>query len=107
MENHETPGAEYPNANDSEDTETNRTSALPNFMPQILPDDEIAKAINPVMVNQCTYQKHCFIILWTLRTNSSSTWSYRNISSKYRWNHHSFWSCNQTRKKVTWDKRQI
>ena len=42
IENDETPGAEYPN----EDTKTNKTSAIPNFMPQILPDDEIAKDIN-------------------------------------------------------------
>ena len=25
-------------------TKTNKTSAIPNFMPQILPDDEITKA---------------------------------------------------------------
>ena len=32
--------------NDSEDTETSKTSVIPNFMPQLLPDDEIAKGIN-------------------------------------------------------------
>lgn len=26
-----------------EDTETNKTSSIPNFKPQILPDDEIQK----------------------------------------------------------------
>ena len=35
IENDETPGAEYPNDNDSEDTETNKTSTTPTFMPQI------------------------------------------------------------------------
>ena len=44
-ENDETPGAEHPNENDSEDTETNKTSAIPNFMPQVLPDDGTAKGI--------------------------------------------------------------
>ena len=52
IENDETPEAEYPNGNDSEDTETNKTSAIPNFMPQILPDDEIAKGINSLNVKQ-------------------------------------------------------
>ena len=42
IENEEKPGAEYPNKSDSEESETNKTSTLPNFMPQILPDDEIA-----------------------------------------------------------------
>ena len=42
IENEEKPGAEYPNESDSEKSETNKTSTLPNFMPQILPDDEIA-----------------------------------------------------------------
>ena len=46
IENHETTEADYPNENNSEDTETNKTSALFNCMPQILPDDEIAKRIN-------------------------------------------------------------
>ena len=45
IENNETPEAEYPNESDS-DEETNRIFALPNFMPQILPDDEIAEGIN-------------------------------------------------------------
>ena len=46
FENDEVPGAEYPSEDDSEDTETNKTPAIRNFMPQILPDDEIAKHIN-------------------------------------------------------------
>ena len=46
IQNDETPEAEYPNENYSEDTETNKTSDTPNFMPQVLPDDEIAKGIN-------------------------------------------------------------
>ena len=31
VENDKTSGAEYPNENDSEDTETNKTSAIPNI----------------------------------------------------------------------------
>ena len=42
IENDKIPEAEYPNENDSEDTETNKTSAISNFTPEILPDDEIA-----------------------------------------------------------------
>ena len=45
-ENDETPGAEYLNENDSENTETNKTSAIPKFMPQILPDDKLEKDIS-------------------------------------------------------------
>ena len=44
IENGETTGPKYSNENDSEDTETNKTSVIPNFMPQILPDHEITKA---------------------------------------------------------------
>ena len=47
-----TPEAEYANENDSEDTETNKTSVIPNFMPEILPDDEIAKGINSLNAKQ-------------------------------------------------------
>ena len=43
IENDETPEAEYPNGNDSEDTETKKTSAVLTFMPPTLPDSEIAK----------------------------------------------------------------
>ena len=52
IENDKTPGTKYPNENDSEDTEINKTSAYPNYMPQILPDDAIAKAINSLNSNQ-------------------------------------------------------
>ena len=31
-QNDESPGAKYPNKNDSEDTETNKTSTISNFM---------------------------------------------------------------------------
>ena len=46
IENDEFPGAEYPNDNYSEDTEANKTPTILTFMPQILPDDEIADDIN-------------------------------------------------------------
>ena len=45
IENDETPGVEYSNESDSEEKETNKTSAFPSFMPQILPDDKIAEGI--------------------------------------------------------------
>ena len=38
--------------NDSEDTETNKTSAISNFMPHISPDDEIIKDINSLNSKQ-------------------------------------------------------
>ena len=40
IENDELPGAEYPKDSDSEDTEINKTSTIPTFMPQTLPDDD-------------------------------------------------------------------
>ena len=43
IENGEILGAEYPNENDPEGTETTKTSEIPNFIPQTLPDNEIAK----------------------------------------------------------------
>ena len=52
IENYEIPGAEYPNESDSENTETNKTSALPNFIPKILPDDDIAKSIKSLNSKQ-------------------------------------------------------
>ena len=52
IENDETPGPEYPNESDSEEGETNNNSAIPNFMPQILPDIEIAEGINPLNSKQ-------------------------------------------------------
>ena len=45
-ENYETPWAEYLNENDSENTETNKTSTISNFLSQILSGDETAKGIN-------------------------------------------------------------
>ena len=52
IENDEISGAEYPNNNDSEDIETNKTSTIPTFMPQILPDNEIAEGINSLNLKQ-------------------------------------------------------
>ena len=52
IENDEIPGAEYPNDNDSQDTETNKTSRIPTFMPKISTDDEIAKGINSLNSKQ-------------------------------------------------------
>ena len=52
IENHETPWAVYPNKNDSEETETNKHYAIPNFMPKILPDDEITQDINSLTSTQ-------------------------------------------------------
>ena len=49
IENDEIPGAEYPNDNDSEDTET---IIQKTFIPQILPDDEIAEGINSLNSKQ-------------------------------------------------------
>ena len=65
IENEETQEAEYPNENDSEDTETNKTSAIPNFMPQVLPDDEIAKGINSLN----SKQREVFNVVHTWATN--------------------------------------
>ena len=52
IENDETPEAEYPNENDSEDTETNKTSTISTFMPQTLKDGEIAKGVNSLNSKQ-------------------------------------------------------
>ena len=46
IENDETSGAEYTNENNSEGSETNKTSTVSNFLPQILTVDEIRKGIN-------------------------------------------------------------
>ena len=45
IENGETPEEDYPNESDSEEEKTNKTSAMSNFVPQILPDREIAKNV--------------------------------------------------------------
>ena len=42
IENDETPGPKYPNKYDLEDTETNKTSAIANFMPQELPNGKFS-----------------------------------------------------------------
>ena len=52
IENDEKPGTEYPNESDSEEEETNKTSALANFISQILPNDEIAEGINSLNSKQ-------------------------------------------------------
>ena len=52
IEDYETPGTEYPNENDSEETETNKTSAISNFVPKILPDDEIDEDMNSLNLKQ-------------------------------------------------------
>ena len=52
IENDEIPEVEYPNENDSEDTERNKISAVLNFMPQVLLDDEIEKGINSLNSKQ-------------------------------------------------------
>ena len=51
-ENDETAEAEYPKDSDSEREETNKTSALTNFMSQTLPDDKVAEVINSVNLQQ-------------------------------------------------------
>ena len=139
IENDETPGAEYPNESDSENEETNKTSALSNFMPQILPDNEIEACINSLNSKQSqvsivphawvkdyvkndgdnvepihiflsgsggTGKSHLLKMIYNAtsktlfyhcidrKIKSSFTWDYRNIISKYGWNHHSFWSLN-------------
>ena len=44
-------GVKYSKENLLEDTETNKTSTVPKFMPQILLDDEITKGINSLNSN--------------------------------------------------------
>lgn len=52
IENKEKLVAKYPKESDSEERETNKTFALLNFMPQLLPDGEIVKGINSLNQNQ-------------------------------------------------------
>ena len=52
IETYETPGAEYVNKNNSEDTEANKTSAIANFMCKILPDDNITEGISSLNSKQ-------------------------------------------------------
>ena len=49
IENDETRRTEYPNINDSEDTEINKAFAILNFMSKILLDDAIVEGINLLM----------------------------------------------------------
>ena len=46
------PRLKQPDENDSEDTETNNTFAIHDFMSKILPDKEIAEGINPLNSEQ-------------------------------------------------------
>ena len=46
IENDKTPGTKYLNNFDSKEEETNKTSATPNFILQILLDDEFPEGIN-------------------------------------------------------------
>ena len=52
FENDEKPGAGYSNESDAEDGETNKTSVLPSFIQQILPNDEIADWISSLNSKQ-------------------------------------------------------
>ena len=56
--NDDKPGPKYPNESESEEGETNKTSALPNFIPQVLPNDEgpkIMQSMMGIILNQSTY----------------------------------------------------
>ena len=44
--------AEYSNESYSENRETNKVTAIVNFMPKILPDNDIAKGINSLNSTQ-------------------------------------------------------
>ena len=46
IENDEEPVSEISNLNDSEETETSKASVIVNFMPKILPNDDIAEGLN-------------------------------------------------------------
>ena len=52
IENDETPGTKNSDENESGDTEKSKTSAITNFIPKILPDDEIAEGINSLKSKQ-------------------------------------------------------
>ena len=52
IENDETPGAEYSNESYSENRETNKATTTANFMPKILPDNDIAEGINSLNSKQ-------------------------------------------------------
>ena len=46
IENYKYPEVEYPNDSESEDKEIQKSFTIPTFMPQILPDNEIAEGID-------------------------------------------------------------
>ena len=52
IENDETPGAKYSNESYSENRETNKATTTANFMPKILPDNDIAEGINSLNSKQ-------------------------------------------------------
>ena len=52
IENDETPGAEYSNESYSENRETNAAISITNFIPKILPDNDIAEGINSLNSKQ-------------------------------------------------------
>ena len=54
IENDKTPVAEYSNERYSENREINKATAIVNFMPKILPDNDIAKGINSLNSKQRT-----------------------------------------------------
>ena len=68
IENDEIPGAEYTNDNDSEDIETNKTSTISTFMPQMLPGDEIIESLSSLNSKQRevfnVVHKWCEYLLW-------------------------------------------
>ena len=49
IENDETPGPQYPDESDSEEE---KQTKRPNFMPQVLPDDENREGINSLNSKQ-------------------------------------------------------
>lgn len=69
--------------------ETRKTSAFPNFMPQLLPDGRKGNSsiwfINgsKIMQNMIGTQKHCFTTIKIKKNRSSFTWGNRNISYKF------------------------
>ena len=86
-ENDETPGAEYLNENDSEETGTNKNYAMPNFVPKKLQDNEIAQDTNSTnskqrevfnVVHKCAkeYVKYVSIML------NQSTYFFRAVEVK-------------------------
>ena len=52
IESNGTGEAVYSNGQDDENTESNRNSAVPNFMPRILTEDDILESINSLNSKQ-------------------------------------------------------